>query len=153
MLNSQTKWNTFEWVNNRFIIDRNKKPYFQWRVKNRNDQKNIFIVTIVVVWQKKIIKQNKKMHVRVNSKATFNNDNSKNELLPSKIMKIFTSENSRLSSRRRLTTSHAKTGSSKMHNYTYNSIISLQSCVFLPILLLLLIGESNYFCISWILKP
>ena len=85
------------------------------------------------------------MHVPVNSEATFNNNNSKDESLPSKIMKIFTSENSRLSSRRRLTTSHTKTGSSKMHNYTYNSIISLQSCVFLPILLLLLIGESNCF--------
>ena len=62
------------------------------------------------------------MHVRMNSSG---DDDC--YLLP-KMMKLLFSV---------IPTSHAKTGSSKMH--TYN--ISLHSCVFLPLLLLLVIGK------------
>ena len=62
------------------------------------------------------------MHVRMNSSG---DDDC--YLLP-KMMKLLFSV---------IPTSHAKTGSSKMH--TYN--ISLHSCVFLPVLLLLVIGK------------
>ena len=62
------------------------------------------------------------MHVRMNS-----SDDDDCYLLP-KMMKLLFSV---------IPTSHAKTGSSKMH--TYN--ISLHSCVFLPLLLLLVIGK------------
>ena len=62
------------------------------------------------------------MHVRVNSSG-----DDDYYLLP-KMMKLLFSV---------IPTSHAKTGSSKMHTY----IISLHSCVFLPVLLLLVIGK------------
>ena len=92
---------------------------------------------ILTTYQKTQINKTRKMHVRVNSKTTVNTNNSYYDqlLFPSKMMKLFSSEIPRL--RRRTTTSHAKTGSSKMH--TYN--ISLHSCVFLPLLLLLVIGK------------